>query len=74
MVSSRIPLKNVYNTSFYSYLIHNIKKEKKIKFLYVIKKPKKIIRWFTTNPEIAEDASRRGSIVTCKSIKNRIIK
>ena len=42
--------------------------------MYVIKKPHKLITLFTTNPDFAEYASRCGLIVTCRSIKSRMIK
>ena len=74
MVSLEIQTKIADRDTFYSYFIHSRKKETSIKFLYMIKKPRKIITWFTTNPEVAEYASRCGLMVTCKTIKSRIIK
>lgn len=74
MVSSEIQTKFGYKDSFYLFYLKSRKKETSIKFLYMIKNPKKIITWFTTNPDVAENASRCGLKVTCKSIKSRIIK
>jgi hypothetical protein len=58
----------------YTGLTHNKKIGMKIKYLYALKKPKRLITWYTTNPDFAEYASRCGMIVTCRSIKSRIIK
>jgi hypothetical protein len=58
----------------YLFYLKGRKKETSIKFLYIIKNPKKIITRFTTNPDVAENASRCGLTVTCKSIKSRILK
>lgn len=57
---------------FYSNFINIKKRQSHTKYLFVIKKPHKIITWFTTNPYIAEFASRNGLIVTCKTTKSRI--
>ena len=69
-IQNRYLCKNIVYTG----LINNKKRNRKIKYIYVIKKPNKLITLFTTNPDFAEYASRCGLIVTCRSIKSRMIK
>ena len=74
MVSIELQTKFSDKDSFYLFFLKDRKKETSIKFLYIIKHPKKIITRFTTDPDVAENASRCGLTVTCKSIKSRILK
>ena len=74
MVLTNIQNRYLRKNTVYKDLIFNNKKGMKVKYLYVLKKPNKIITWFTTNPDYAEYARKCGLIVTCKSFKSRIIK
>ena len=43
-------------------------------FLYQINKPCSMIKWFTTNPDIASYADRKGWSVKCIYECNKIIR
>jgi len=43
-------------------------------FLYVIQNPCSMIKWFTTNSDIAGYASRKGWSVKCKNECSKIIR
>ena len=74
MVLTDIQTRYLNKNIVYTGLFLSNNKELKVKYLYVMKKPRDIMTWFTTNPDFAEYASRCGLIVTCKSFKSRIIK
>lgn len=43
-------------------------------FLYVIQNPCSMIKWFTTNTDVAGDASRKGWSVKCINESSRVMR